>query len=268
MKHLLEHLDSRTVTFTVCNFTGDPAEWRSLTEWLGSHGVSVREAETEYETPADTGVLHDGETLLDAVPVTALLDRINGDENGEDAPSEFLQSPSQETTVKANRSIEEMVRISREFERRAWRTGGGALHAGFQLLSAVADSERTRAAYRRLVESGVDVTVYGYPDCSLDDVPFSVVEDDDRALDAYWFLFYDGNGEPTRKSALISEECPEYEESEHGDGGQTTQQAVRRDRTYDSYWTTDAATVDRLYELAREDHPSILRPVWTPTADQ
>ena len=265
MNRLLEYLDRQTTTLTVYNFTGDDEEWQALSEWLGSHGVALRADTAEYDTPVDAGLFHDGESLQEAVSVSTLVDRI-GDHGGDTELPDVLSSKSRRTTVKPSRSIAEMLRLSREFERRAWRQGDGALHAGFQHLSAVAHSDRTRSVYERLVDAGVDVTVYGYPDTELADVPFTVVEDTERELDAYWFLLYDGGGQATRKAALVSEECREPAGSlaEQDDGGPVRVRATAENRTYDSYWTTDPERVDRLFELAREGHPSILRDVWTP----
>lgn len=266
MRRLIDYLAGETVTLTVYNFTGDRSTWDALSEWLGGYGVTIRAGETERNTPTDAGVFHDGAAFVEGIDVSVLCDRLQGEESARGALPTVLAERSDGPTVRANRSIEEMVRISREFERRAWRTGGGALHAGFQRLSSVPVSERTQQAYRGLVESGVDVTVYGYPDTSLDDAPFTVVEDENRALDAFWFLLYDGDGEPTRKAGLVSEECIDDDSgTEAGERGATAARtAVASDRTYDSFWTTDGETVDRLYELARKAHPSTIRSVWTP----
>jgi hypothetical protein len=141
-----------------------------------------------------------------------------------------------ESAVRAA-STDRMVRVSREVERRAWRTGGGTLRAGFQRLSTMRRSEETRDRYERLVEVGVDVTVYGVPDVTLDDTGFEVRPDPDGRLGDYWFVLYDGDGRPPRAAALVCE--------------QTGPDA------FTGYWTRDAAVVADCFAAAAAEHSEL-----------
>jgi hypothetical protein len=135
-------------------------------------------------------------------------------------------------------STREMVRVSREVERRAWRTGGGTLRSGFQTLSAMARSEETRERYERLAEVGVDVTIYGEPDVSLEDVGFAVQPDYEGTLRDYWFVLYDGDGRPPRAAALVCEQTAPGE--------------------YTGYWTRDSTVVADCFVAAAVEHPDLL----------
>jgi DICT domain-containing protein len=142
-----------------------------------------------------------------------------------------------ESAVRAA-STAEMVRVSREVERRAWRTSGGTLRAGFQRLSTMARSGTTRDRYERLVEAGVDVTVYGVPDVSVDDAGFEVRPDPDGSLRDYWFVLYDGDGRPPRAAALVCEQTDSDE--------------------FSGYWTRDASVVADCFVAAAVEHPDLL----------
>lgn len=134
-------------------------------------------------------------------------------------------------------SVERMVRLSREIERRAWTTGDGRLRSGFQMLSAFAGDTQTRNRYVKIVDAGVDVAVYGVPDTDPPDGPYRVVTDDDGTLADYWFVLYDGGGRDGATAALVTEEV--------------------EDGRFGGYWTTTPSLVDDLFELAREDHPDL-----------
>lgn len=258
MKALLDYLERRSRTLTVYDYTGTDEAVQGLSEWLDSYGVHVRTAETDRAAPEDVALLHREGEVLGACSVDELLARADFEaaieEGTQPSLPAMLAGLSTDVTVKPNRSVQQMVRISRDFERRALREGAGQLHAGFQHLSQVADSTRTMEMYTALAREGVDVRVYGYPDATLEDVPFTVVEDAAGDLEQYWFLLYDGGGNPHRKAALVSEECPPS-------GGRVptaTADTGAAGTSYDSFFTTDPETVDDLFELAREAHGDLL----------
>lgn len=262
MRDLLAYLERRSRTLTLYDYTGPDERLRELSQWLGGHGIDVRTANTTDATLDDVAVLHRDGTVLGACVADDLLSRLAFEgaiEDGEAPPvPESVASLPSDVTVQPARTVEEMVRVSREYERRALREGAGELHAGFQRLSALAGSTRTMEVYRALANEGVDVRVYGYPDATLHDVPFTVVADDDREVARYWFLLYDGNGNPRRKAALVSEERPT-----DGDRLGSPAPDARTERpagTYDSFFTTDPNTVDELFELARDAHGDLLAP--------
>lgn len=260
MQALLDYLDRETATVTIYDFTGGEQTRVQLREWLGNFGVTTRTAETDRGEPTDVAVLHRAGEVLAAANVAALEERMEFE--ALDSPTETPPKPDllaaldTELAIKPSLSVMEMVRISREFERRALRERAGTLHAGFQQLSQIADSRRTMETYTELADRGVDVTVYGYPDTSIEDVPFTVVEDPDRAFERHWFLLYDGNGNPNRTAALVSEERRRTDE---GAFAEERDSAAAPAGEYDSYFTVDPATVDRLFEIAQREYGDILR---------
>lgn len=259
MNELLRYLDRQARTLTIYDYAGTEEQLRELSQWLRGYGVDVGTVTTEGAPLDNVAVLHREGTVLGACAGEELLSRLSFEgaiENGEE-PSvpEVVASLSPDVTVQPAQSVEEMVRISREFERRALREGAGELHAGFQYLSKIAGSERTMKMYRTLSTDGVNVRVYGYPDTTLNAVPFTVVEDTHRELDQHWFLLYDGNDDPQRKAALVSEERPEVPSAGSSDRGGESGGPTG---VYDSFFTTDPETVDELFRLARDNYTNLL----------
>lgn len=268
MNTLLAYLDEHAHVLTIYDYTGDDETLQELVTWLHGYGVRVQTVRTEQTNPDETGahrtppenvaLLHHGGELLGAETVDTLLAASDFErplETGtvQTSRSDILSALTADVAVKPALTVKEMVRISREFERRALREESGTLHAGFQQLSQIAESKRTREMYTALANTGVDVTVYGYPNVTLDDVPFTVVEDHERELENHWFLLYDGGDNPARSAALVSEERPPDERSES-----PAEHATRPSGCYDSYFTTDPETVETLFELASAEHGELL----------
>ncbi|SFG08157.1 Diguanylate Cyclase and Two-component system sensory domain-containing protein [Halopelagius inordinatus] len=128
-------------------------------------------------------------------------------------------------TVFASLTRRQLLATSREFEDRAWRTGRGAFHVGFQSLSAF----RAQAPlYRQMAaETDLDIHVYcdfdgatdEFSDCEVTLHPVSR-----DGVGRYWFLVFDGGGDDDRKNALVAEQ--------------------RTEGTFYGVWTYDAALVD------------------------
>lgn len=259
MNELFQYLDRHSRTLTMYDYTGTEKQLRELSQWLNGYGIDVGTVATNGAPLDNVAILHRGGTVLGACAGEEFLSRLSFEraiEDGEEPPvPEMVASLSPHVTVRPAQSVKEMVRVSREFERRALREGGGELHVGFQHLSQIANSERTMEMYRTLANKGVDVRVYGYPDTALNSVPFTVVEDDHRKLDQYWFLLYDGDDNPQRKAALVSEERPEEAQAMFSGPG-----AERDEPTgvYHSFFTTDPETVDELFALARDNYTDLL----------
>ena len=257
MRALLDYLSQYVQTLTVYGFAGSEERLAELAGWLDGYGVHLQTVETDGSGPGNVAVLHRDSEVLGACTVEALLTRADiGAETGDDREPalDILSQFPAEVVVKRGLSVTEMVRVSRDYERRALREGAGTLHAGFQQLSQIAASEQTMETYAALVDAGVEVYVYGYPDTTFEDPPFTVVEDRQRELERYWFLLYDGGGNPHRTAALVSEECATDESSRdatgtpEGPGG-----------SYDSYFTTAPGVVTDLFDLADEEHGDLLR---------
>ncbi|MCL9814373.1 DUF7344 domain-containing protein [Natranaeroarchaeum aerophilus] len=128
----------------------------------------------------------------------------------------------------------QLLATSREIEDRAWRTGRGEIHAGFQSLSVFRTQRRL---YRRLGEKpGLDVHVYGRPDWTppaVDSV--TTIAIDNQEIGEFWFVVY-RDATDTTATALVAEE--------------------RQPDEYYGVWTYDAETVDRLTTYLRESYPA------------
>ena len=242
MNALLEALRSESVTLTVYNYEGNEERLETIAASLSGSGVAVTTDATERGAPSNVGVFHRGEDVIGAVDVDEQWESdadfealLTGD--ADQRPSRPVL-PSDGLTVSPETSRTEMIGMSRTFERRALREGGGRLVSGFQTLSTLTDSERTHSVYTRLANAGVNVTVCGTPDVRLGETAFEVYEDMDEQFREYWFLLYDGNGTDGRKAALVSEE--------------------QEPAMYDSFWTDDPETVDDLFALARDEHPALV----------
>lgn len=259
MNELLEHLDKHSQTLTMYDYAGTEEQFRELSQWLSGYGINVETATTNDGPLDNVAVLHRDGTVIGASAGEEFLSRLSFEsaiDDGEEPPvPEMVASLSADVTVQPAQSVEEMVRVSREFERRALREGAGELHAGFQHLSQIGNSQRTMEVYSTLATKGVDVRVYGYPDITLDPVPFTVVEDDHRELDQHWFLLYDGDDNPQRKAALVSTERPEETQTTSSRRGSEHTEPTG---VYESFLTTDPETVDELFTLARDNYTDLL----------
>ena len=242
MKALLDRLRERAVTLTVYNYEGSDEDLETLAASFSSSGVAVTTDTPQGDTPANLGVFHRGDDVFGAVSLDEQVaptdfGAVLAGEQSHDR-SAIPELPGDSLTVSPETSRERMVGISRTFERRALREGGGRLIAGFQTLSTLAGSERTRSVYERLADANVDVTVCGYPDVQLDETPeFDIFADTDERFREYWFLLYDGNGTDERKAALVSKEADPS--------------------LYDSFWTSDPDTVDELFTVVAETYPEL-----------
>ena len=240
MNDLLEHLRERVRTLTIYDYEGSEERLDTLAAHLAGYGVAVRTAVTDRAKPTNVAVCHRGGEVLGTVDLEELLpeDGIERAFAGEESfdPSVLPFDPDADLTVSPGTSHGQMVDVSRQFERRALERGEGWLRTGFQQLSALAESPRTRSVYRRLAEAGVDVATFGYPDTELSGEPFKVVADDEGTFRDYWFLLYDCE-DPDGKAALVAKH--------------------RDPALYEAFWTVDPDTVDNLVGLARERYPAL-----------
>lgn len=223
------------------DYTGTDERLATLAAGLAGHGVAVRTATTDADdpaAPADLAVLHEGGDVLGTVDLDRLLPAGGIEaafEGGGGLNPDALPADAGGVTVSPETTHGRMVAVSRRFERLAMTHADGWLRTGFQELSRLADSPRTRSLYRRLADAGLDVAVCGYPDAELDEPAFEVIADEDGRFRAYWFLLFDG-GDREHKAALVAE---------------------ARDPGYEAFWTVDPATVDELVGLARDRYPAL-----------
>lgn len=103
-------------------------------------------------------------------------------------------------TVFTGLSRKQLLATSREFEDRAWRTGTGRLHVGFQSTAAFRAQE---SLYVRLAaETDLEVHIYTVPEATPSETnpPLTFHRQSD---DRYWFVLFDGGDE---HCALVAEE--------------------------------------------------------------
>ena len=99
----------------------------------------------------------------------------------------------------------QLLATSRELEDRAWRTGHGRLHAGFQRAAAF---EAQTSVYRELATTDIDVHVYvpgGVSGDPLAETPITL-HTRNGELDRYWFILFDDGETGAQNCALIARE--------------------------------------------------------------
>ncbi len=108
-------------------------------------------------------------------------------------------------TVFVSLDRRQLLATSRELEDRAWRTGHGRLHAGFQRADAF---EAQRTVYRELSTTGIDIHLYvpgGVTGDPLSDTPLTL-HTGSGELDRYWFILFDDGDSGAQNCALIARE--------------------------------------------------------------
>ena len=158
----------------------------------------------------------------------------------------------------------QLLATAREIEDRAFRTGRGELHVGFQSSAAF---RKQSAVYERLAaDTDLDIYVYGDPEwdppatpgvtyyvegggaaaaggstdvsATGDDgagAPDTDAPDDGHELGRFWFVVFDGDGNELRTCALLAEE--------------------RDPDAFYGFWTYDPALVGRLVAYLRTTYP-------------
>ena len=177
-----ERFAARNVDVTVRELpAGGPDPFVTVRDDAGFKGA-VTVATMEGVLAAPAAATADGEAVAPAYePMLDLLD----------------------DTLFASLSRRQLLATTREFEDRAWRTGTGVLHAGFQ---TVAEFEAQRSTYRRLADgTSLDIHVHvAAPDLDVSGV--TVHRDSEYAAD-YWFVAFDGPGDG--QCALVAEKTGE-----------------------------------------------------------
>jgi len=132
-------------------------------------------------------------------------------------------------TVFVSLDRRQLLATSREMEDRAWRTGRGRLHVGFQSPSLF---EPQAAIYRELATTtDVDVHVYAdgpIPDELLGDAPITTHVEPGDEIGRYWFILFDDGDDGSQNCALIAEQTDAD--------------------TYRGVWTYNRSLVDRAFE--------------------
>lgn len=241
MRALYDALADRTGQFVILNYEGSADRLEAIRRRFAGTGVATRTAATERGEPVNVGVLYgDGVDAVDIDewwPETVTVEQVLEGDGGIDPPA--VPGGDGSVVVSPEATRDRLVGVSRQFEERALRCGGGRLTVGFQNLSVLTDSPRTREVYDRLASTGVDVSVHGYPDVDVGDVAYDIVPDTEGRFRDYWFMLYDGDGDPDRKAVLVA--------LEHEDG------------LYDGYWSVDPAVVDDAFDVVSDAYPTLCR---------
>ena len=103
-----------------------------------------------------------------------------------------------------------VIPVSRFVERQADETGSGTLRSSFQYLS-YRGREGTRAVYERLVESGVDVHLYGQPDWTPSrELPVVTHAGQGEDFERVWFVLFELDEDGSPFGLLAYETNPRY----------------------------------------------------------
>ncbi|MFC7134655.1 MULTISPECIES: DICT sensory domain-containing protein [Salinibaculum] len=242
---IIDDVDSRQHTLTVLNREEYDPVVNLLEKMFDSEHVDVREGGTEPAAPGNVLMLQDEEGLavatstLDEVRDQLLL--VNSDlyitgtrPLAEVETSDVVANMDDTTFTVSGKSKFLLIHISRHVERMALETGGGVLHSGFQELSRIHDERGTDAAYRQLVDTDVDVHVYGIPDWDAPPESMYVHAATDGEIPEAWFVVHDGDGRDERKAALV---CVETGPNE-----------------YEGFWTFQPAIVDEVLDYLKETY--------------
>jgi len=132
-------------------------------------------------------------------------------------------------TVFVSLDRRQLLATSREMEDRAWRTGRGRLHVGFQSPSLF---EPQAHIYRELATvTDVDVHVYADGKISgelLGDAPITTHVGSSTGIGRYWFILFEDGADGSQNCALIAEQTDES--------------------TYRGVWTYNESLVERAFE--------------------
>ncbi|AGN00018.1 sensor protein [Salinarchaeum sp. Harcht-Bsk1] len=120
-----------------------------------------------------------------------------------------------------------LITISRLIERRAWEAGEGTLRASFQNLARIEDEKGTYEVYRSLVDTDVDVHLYGTADELPPEELRGIVHAGDTAdFRRSWFVLFDPPSSGEDAIALVAYET--------------------EPRTWRGFWTYDPVRVQRI----------------------
>jgi DICT domain-containing protein len=223
LSELIAGVEDHEKTLTVFNAEASAVE--DIRERFADRNLRVTAESTASGRPGEFVTLSDDGRVYTATGLDSFLARLEGRERplGPEGRGSILEYIDE--TLFTSWSIDRMVAASREIEDRAWRVGGGSLHAGFQTLSTL-EGELDR--YQRLGDSDIDVHAYAVPDIEPPDYSsFRLHLDRGEEIATSWFVVFDDGSEDertTQKCALLAEE--------------------REARSFYGSWTYDASTVD------------------------
>jgi hypothetical protein len=227
LTELISGVENHEKRLTV--FNADDETVAAVRDRFRDRNLSVVAERSESGRPGGFVVLTNGgdqgdEEFVTASSVDEVLSAPPGGETPVDDDSHRPILDHLDETMFTSYDTRQMVAASREIEDRAWRLEDGALHAGFQHLSILADQ---MDVYTRLASrEGLDVHAYAYPDAEVPrhDTDLTIHVERSEEIRKSWFVVYDGDGVDVNKCALLAEE--------------------REERSFYGFWTYDPDTVD------------------------
>ena len=199
--------------------------------------VTVERGRTQRGVPKNFAVLHDGSEYIATSSVAELRQTLafEGQLLGE-TDFESFSYPDVlrhvDDTMFTAYGKRRMILASREIEQRAWRTGGGELHSGFQRLSLLSDQW---GMYWKIADGGTETHVNGVSDWELPAPALTVHADDAPEIRRVWFVVFDAP-DGAADCALLAEE--------------------REPNTFYGFWTYDSDTVSEILSHLRETYPA------------
>ena len=130
-----------------------------------------------------------------------------------------------------------LILLSRRIERLAYETGSGTLRSSFQRLSRIDDEKGTRETYETIVETDVDVHVYGRPDWTPSE-DFGVTMHGGYKPDFQrsWFVVFN----------------PDTDSEHDGDGAALLAIQVETGK-WEGFWTYDQSLVEDIAAHIRKE---------------
>lgn len=232
LSSIIEDVTGNERTLTVYD-AADSGAVADVRRHFEVQSVSVEEASAP-EGPDGFAVLHDDGEFLAAADLGELREAVSfeaglADDGFAESPYPDVLKHVSDTTFTAY-GKRRMTLASREIEERAWRTGGGELHAGFQRLSLFREQWDR---YGRIGGRGVSVHVYGEPDWRPPEADWLVVHEEEAPeIGDSWFVAFDAPD--GTDCALVAEE--------------------REPDAYSGFWSYDGAVVGDVLGHLRETY--------------
>lgn len=198
LRAVVDRVEEYELTLTLCNVDGEVAT--DIEDAFEIRSIDIKRT-TATDLPTDLAVLQRGEEFIAADAARALRDETTF--RADRAPRRSPVLEAIEGNVFGVDSVGRrlLVDASRRFETAAARHGG-TLHAGFQSVSRLMTDRETLAMYRRIIDAGVDVHVYGEADTDLP-LAATLHEGADELLES-WFVVYDGGKNADAAGVLLA----------------------------------------------------------------
>lgn len=241
----------RRKTLTVVNRTEPEPIQRMLATLFDEQSVAVEEVSVDA-APSDAVILSEAEEPIAVSPFARLRDAlllVNSDIyvtgardlESVDTPAVLARLDGVPLDVRGYPDTSKgkllLIEISRHIEAMAYRAGDGRIHAGFQSIDRLDDERGTRAVYDLLVETGLDVSVYGVPgDGPVEHFDGGRRTRDCEELRQSWFVVFRRPDAPEQGAALLARQDA--------------------DNRWHGYWTYDPDRVAAVEEYLESEYGS------------